>query len=190
MNTLELDRTFLRSQEDVFREFPESARRLLAERGVLSASQPVDRNGQALRPNMPNDLSALPPDLTLQQLGRFAAWLSYLRVEVVNLHVKAKGLTKAKKHLTAQIRSQLKGSAQAKADALLLDPRYIELDQDEFRADTEYELAKAILEGDEGAFFALSRTITSHGQEIDRSKREHNARGNRGTGAQRPNQHR
>jgi len=170
--TLRLDAEFVDDTEVEYRGVYNRVVADLVDTGIVAAGQPLNAHGEALRPQLPPELGELTGPETLSLLGQYGAWLEYLYTEAAKSRVIHAGLDRRRNHVKAQLRMKSKGTQGDKTDRAITNDVFREVDVKEYEAKVRRELLEAIVEGGEKAFFVVSRIITSHGHEFDRTNRE------------------
>jgi hypothetical protein len=151
----------------------------LRAKGFYVAPPPVDQEGNVIRPIMPERLSILTREQILDLLGQYTAYLEYVTPSAADYALTHDAWVRAKTHLTSTLRGNLRGNATQVKDGVEMDPRFRSMDEQEFEALAIYRRVAAIEHGAETSRQTISRAITSQGQEIDRTVREHNVATNR-----------
>lgn len=170
--TLRLDEEFVDDTEIEYRGVYKKVVAELVEGGIVPAGQPLDVDGEPIRPQLPSNLGELTGEETLNLLGQYGAWLEYLYTEAAKSRVIHKGLERRRDHVKAQLRIKSTGTQGDKTDRAITNDHFREVDVKEYEARVRREMLEAIVEGGDKAFFVVSRTITSQGQEFDRVNRE------------------
>lgn len=165
--------------EDEYRSLAVKAHKELQELGIVPPPQPIDHDGSPICPVIPPGIGDMHfSELTIL-LAEFAAYSGFVKYQLADICIDAMIATRSLRDVKAHLRARMKGGTPAdKADRMTLDKRYREADLKEFKANAKKELAKAVDEGTDRAFFSVSRAITSRGHERGQSDRESNVAGN------------
>lgn len=177
--TLRLDEEFV-AEGNEYRLARKKVAKELSEKGIISAPQVVDPEGKAVRPSIPGEFSDLDPPRIVDLLGQYAAWLEFVEHQAAAYSVLQDELERRKSIIRSQIRLRTKGSATDKADAVMNDKMFLDIDLKEFKAKAAKELTEATIRGADRTYSTISRALTAVGIETDRVRREANVAPRRG----------
>lgn len=168
-----------------FRGLPQRVQKYVHDIGLKLHEQPIDRDGKPIIPETPKNpdgsasLEPLDETSLMNLFAQLVAYKEYMDTHLSNLESKRIGLQREIKLLGARLHLQLPPPESSKKARIIVDPRYMELEDEEAELLAKISTLAKLCGGAESEIKMISRELTRRLKEHDKVYRANNA-GKRG----------